>query len=149
MALEKYQEKRNFKKTTEPKGKIKKPENKKLVFVVHEHWASHHHFDLRLEQEGVLKSWAVPKNIEEANERKILAVQVEDHPYDYKDFQGTIPEGQYGAGKVKIWDKGTFEMLEKTDKSYVTKINGRKLKGTYVLFKFKPPKNWLFFKKKE
>ena len=109
MTLESYKKKRDFSKTSEPEGKEAKL-GKELVFVVHEHWASHHHFDLRLEQEGVLKSWAIPKNIEEANERKILAVQVEDHPYDYKDFEGSIPEGQYGAGTVKIWDKGTFEV---------------------------------------
>jgi DNA ligase D-like protein (predicted 3'-phosphoesterase) len=147
--LEKYKEKRDFKKTNEPKGKVKIEKPKDLIFVVHEHWATRHHFDLRIEQEGVLKSWAIPKNIEEAKERRILAVEVEDHPYDYKNFSGKIPEGQYGAGKVEIWDKGTIEILEKTDKSYIVNFKGRKLKGTYVLFKFKPPNNWLFFKKKE
>ncbi len=120
------------------------------IYVIHEHWASHHHFDIRLEMDGVLKSWAVPKDpLLTLEGKKILAVQVEDHPLEYAKFEGVIPEGSYGAGTVKIWDKGTFELLEKTDKGFVVKINGKKLKGTYVLFKFKPPKNWLFFKKKE
>ncbi len=148
MTLDNYNRKRNFERTPEPKGNIAKPE-KNLIFVVHEHWASHHHFDLRIEQDGVLKSWAIPKNIEEAGERRILAVQVEDHPYDYKDFHGTIPEGQYGAGKVEIWDNGTVEVLESNPNSYHVRFNGNKLKGEYILVKFKPPKNWLFFKKKE
>jgi len=123
--------------------------NKKLIFVVHEHWAKNHHFDFRIEEDGVLKSWAIPKNIEEANERKILAVQVADHSYDYKDFEGIIEEEQYGAGKVTIWDKGTYGPIEFSERKIVIKINGKKLKGIYVLVKFKPPKNWLFFKKKE
>jgi len=148
MTLEKYQKKRDFAKTPEPKGKGSAPK-KDIIFVVHEHWASHHHFDLRIEQDGVLKSWAIPKNIEEANERRILAVQVEDHPYDYKDFHGTIPEGQYGAGKVEIWDKGTVEIIERKQNSYHVRVHGNKLKGEYILVKFKPPKNWLFFKKRE
>ncbi len=147
--LEKYKGKRNFEKTNEPKGKVKTEKSKSLIFVVHEHHASHLHWDLRLEMDGVLKSWTIPKNIEESNKRKILAVQVADHDYNYKDFEGTIEEGQYGAGKVIIWDKGTYELIEKTDKSFVIKINGKKLNGTFVLFKFKPPNNWLFFKKKE
>jgi DNA ligase D-like protein (predicted 3'-phosphoesterase) len=99
--------------------------------------------------DGVLKSWAIPKEPSTDPSVKRLAIQVEDHPYDYKDFEGTIPEGQYGAGTVKIWDKGTYEIIEKNEKGLVIKINGTKLKGTFVLFKFKPPKNWLFFKKKE
>ena len=147
--LEKYKEKRNFEKTNEPKGKISRKKSKENIFVVHEHNASHLHWDLRLEMDGVLKSWAVPKEPPLEPDIKRLAVQVEDHPYDYKDFEGTIPEGQYGAGKVIVWDKGTYELLEKTDKGFVIKINGKKLNGIYVLFKFKPPKNWLFFKKRE
>jgi DNA ligase D-like protein (predicted 3'-phosphoesterase) len=125
------------------------PTNKKLIFVVHEHHATHLHWDLRLEMDGVLKSWAVPKEPTTDSTVKRLAVMVEDHSLEYANFEGVIPEGQYGAGTVKIWDKGTFELMEKTDKGFVIKINGLKLKGIYVLFKFKPPKNWLFFKKKE
>ena len=99
--------------------------------------------------DGVLKSWAVPKEPSTDPSVKRLAVMVEDHPIDYATFEGSIPEGSYGAGTVKIWDSGTYEMLEKTDKGFVVKINGKKLNGTYVLFKFKPPKNWLLFRKKE
>ena len=147
MSLEKYKEKRDLKKTNEPEGKVS---NKKgTIFVIHEHHATHLHWDLRLEMDGVLKSWAIPKEPSTDPSIKRLAVQVEDHPYDYKDFEGTIPEGQYGAGTVKIWDRGTYEIIEKTDKGFVIKINGKKLKGIFVLVKFKPPKNWLFFKKKE
>jgi len=131
------------------KSSVKMPSSKKLVYVVHEHWATHHHFDLRLERKGILKSWAIPKNIKEANKRRILAIQVDDHSYNYKDFEGIIEEGQYGAGKVKIWDKGTYEPISIKDKKIVFKINGEKLKGIYVLVKFKAPNNWLFFKKKE
>lgn len=123
--------------------------NKKLVYVVHEHWASHHHFDLRLEKEGGLKSWAIPKNIKEADKRKILAIQVENHEYSYKDFEGVIAEGMYGAGKVTIWDKGWYEPVEISEKKIVIDIHGKKLKGKYCLVKFRPPKNWLFFKIKE
>jgi DNA ligase D-like protein (predicted 3'-phosphoesterase) len=148
--LEKYKEKRNFKKTNEPKGEIPSKKSKETIFVVHEHHATHLHYDLRLEMEGVLKSWAVPKDpLLTLEGKKLLAINVEDHPYDYKDFEGTIPEGQYGAGKIIIWDKGNYELIEKTDKGFVIKMNGKKLNGTFVLFKFKPPNNWLFFKKKE
>ena len=151
MTLNNYIKKRKWDEngTTEPKGVVKEKSNKKLIFVVHEHWASHHHFDFRIEMDGILKSWAIPKEPPTEPDVKRLALQVEDHPYDYKDFEGTIPEGQYGAGKVIIWDKGTYELIEKTDKGFVVKMNGKKLNGTFVLFKFKPPKNWLFFKKKE
>jgi DNA ligase D-like protein (predicted 3'-phosphoesterase) len=119
----------------------------KLTYVIHEHHATHLHWDLRLEMNGVLKSWAVPK--EPSENEKRLAVQVEDHPLGYEKFEGTIPEGQYGAGKVIIWDKGTYEPIDVSDKKMIIKINGKKLKGIYVLVKFKPPKNWLFFKKKK
>ena len=147
MTLEKYKEKRDFKKTPEPSGD-KETKSNKSIYLIHEHHATHLHWDLRLEMDGVLKSWAVPKEPSINPSIKRLAVLVEDHPLDYAKFEGVIPEGQYGAGTVKIWDKGTFELLEKTDKGLVIKINGNKLKGTFVLFKFKPPNNWLFFKKK-
>ncbi len=161
MALEKYKKKRDFKKTPEPKAEltesfckkiIKKYKNFKLprpIYVIQEHWASHHHFDLRLEFNGVLKSWAVPKEPPTKSDVKRLAVQVEDHPLEYACFEGEIPPGNYGAGTVKIWDRGTFELIDKKENKIVFKINGKKLKGTYVLVKFRPPKNWLFFKKKE
>jgi len=161
MNLEKYKEKRDFKKTNEPKAELTKSFCEKIVekykdikfkrpiYLIHEHWASHHHYDLRLEFNGVLKSWAVPKNPELSKSKKILAIQVEDHPIEYAAFSGIIPPGNYGAGKVERWDIGTFELIDKKENKIVLKINGKKLKGIYVLVKFKSPNNWLFFKKKE
>jgi DNA ligase D-like protein (predicted 3'-phosphoesterase) len=118
------------------------------VFVVHEHHASRLHWDLRLEMDGVLKSWAVPKEPPlESNVRR-LAIQVEDHDFEYAKFEGEIPKGEYGAGTVKIWDRGTYELIEKADDKIIMKMKGKKLKGGYVLIKFKKAsgKNWLFFK---
>jgi DNA ligase D-like protein (predicted 3'-phosphoesterase) len=150
-----YIKKRRWNKngTTEPKGELSKVKDTKTgrpIYLIHLHDSSHLHRDLRLEMDGVLKSWAIPKDpLLTLEGKKILAVSVEDHPLSYSTFEGLIPEGQYGAGTVKIWDNGTYELIEKTDKGFVIKINGNKLKGTFVLFKFKPPNNWLFFKKKE
>lgn len=120
-------------------------------FVVQEHHASHLHWDFRLELDGVLKSWAVPKEPPKEAGVKRLAVQVDDHDLDYIDFEGEIPEGEYGAGKVKIWDKGTYEMESVHKTKMVFNLKGKKLKGGYVLLKFVKagPKNWLFFKKSE
>jgi DNA ligase D-like protein (predicted 3'-phosphoesterase) len=148
MTLERYKDKRNFKATPEPIGGEKTPKGG-AIYLIQEHHASHLHWDLRLEMDGVLRSWAVPKEPSADPTVKRLAVMVEDHPLDYAKFEGTIPEGQYGAGTVKIWDSGTFDIIEKTEKGFVIKINGKKLNGTFVLFNFKPPKNWLFFRKKE
>jgi DNA ligase D-like protein (predicted 3'-phosphoesterase) len=150
MSLEKYKSKRNFDKTQEPEGEIKKS-GKKLIYVIQRHVAKKLHFDLRLEHEGVLKSWAVPKGPPTKEGEKRLAVAVEDHPIDYAKFEGTIPEG-YGAGTVEIWDKGTYETMKWKDEEIIVDINGKKLKGMYVLIKtnFGGSKNsWLFFKKKE
>lgn len=148
MALENYKKKRDFKKTSEPKAKAKKSKGKP-IYVIQRHWASHLHNDLRLEFDRVLKSWAVPKDpLLTLEGKKLLAVQVEDHPLDYATFEGSIPKGQYGAGKVKIWDRGTFQLIDKNENKIIFKLEGKKLKGNYVLVKFKPPKNWLFFKKK-
>lgn len=143
MSLEKYYQKRHFKITSEPRGKIK--ETGKHRFVVHKHQARHLHYDFRLEMEGVLKSWAVPKGPPEKIGIKRLAVQVEDHPVDYIDFRGTIPEGQYGAGIVAIWDKGKFILKSKTKNALKFELKGKKLKGQYILTKFKD-KNWLLYK---
>jgi len=122
--------------------------SKERIFVIQKHAARRLHYDLRLEMDGVLKSWAVPKEPPKTPGIKRLAVQVEDHPIEYANFEGIIPEGHYGAGKVEIWDKGSYVLKEKTNDKIVFKLNGEKLKGTYVLLRFKGDKNWLFFKKK-
>jgi DNA ligase D-like protein (predicted ligase)/DNA ligase D-like protein (predicted 3'-phosphoesterase) len=148
--LSSYASKRNFKETPEPKGGEGK--GKKLIFVVQEHHARRLHYDLRLEKDGVLKSWAVPKGIPQSSDERRLAMQVEDHPYDYAGFEGTIPKGQYGAGTVKIWDKGSFEpKLWEDDKIEFT-LNGQRLKGRYVLVRLKRAKQdnaWLLLKGKD
>jgi len=149
MSLTLYKKKRKFSNTPEPKGKIKKS-GKKLIFVIHEHRASHHHWDFRLEINKILKSWVIPKQPPKTKGVKRLAIQVENHPIDYANFEGIIPEGQYGAGTVKIWDKGTYELKEKDSKKIEFVLHGKKLKGKYVLIKThygnKPEKSWLFFK---
>jgi len=122
--------------------------SKERIFVIQKHAARRLHYDLRLEMDGVLKSWAVPKKPPKTPGIKRLAVQVEDHPIEYANFEGIIPEGHYGAGKVEIWDKGSYVLKERTDNKIVFELNGEKLKGTYVLLRFKGDKNWLFFKKK-
>jgi len=144
MPLKKYQAKRKFKKTSEPKGKVKK--TGKNRFVIQEHWASHHHFDFRLEMAGVLKSWAVPKGLPEEIGIKRLAVQVEDHPIDYINFHGVIPAGQYGAGKVEIFDKGTYKLLEQDKNKIIFELKGKKIKGPHALIRMKNTKNWLIWK---
>jgi DNA ligase D-like protein (predicted 3'-phosphoesterase) len=122
---------------------------KKPVFVVHEHHARNLHWDLRLEMEGVLRSFAIPKEPPTEPKVKRLAIRVEDHELSYADFEGTIPKGLYGAGKVKIWDRGTYELLERTGDKIIIRLDGRKLKGEYALIKFKRAgeKEWLFFRK--
>ena len=118
-----------------------------LRFVVQEHFSSHHHFDFRLELDGVLKSWAVPKGISVKSGEKRLAVAVEDHTLNYIDFEGKIEEKNYGAGIVKIWDKGKFEIESKKEKKIVFFLKGQKLKGRYTILNFKD-NNWLLFKTK-
>ena len=111
MSLQDYYKKRDFKDTPEPKGKIDKENASR--FVVQRHKASHLHYDLRLEINGVLKSWAVPKGPSMNPKDKRLAIQTEDHPVAYLDFQGTIPKGNYGAGVMNIWDSGRFQLAKK------------------------------------
>jgi bifunctional non-homologous end joining protein LigD len=164
MSLKTYKEKRNFKKTSEPAGK-KKAAAKQLIFVVQKHDASHLHYDFRLELDGVLKSWAVPKGPSLNPEDKRLAMMVEDHPFDYKDFEGTIPKGNYGAGEVIVWDNGIYgpvggstdkeenekllnKALRKGDLKFV--LLGKKLKGEFALINMrKDEKSWLLIKKKD
>ena len=146
MRLEDYWKKRDFEKTKEPKGGEKK--NAGNIYVIQKHQARRLHYDLRLEMNGVLKSWAVPKTPPAEKGVKRLAVQVEDHPIDYAGFEGTIPEGQYGAGTVEIWDKGQYILKERDKNKLVFEIMGKTLKGNYCLVRFKGEKNWLFFKKK-
>ncbi|MGN7758700.1 DNA polymerase ligase N-terminal domain-containing protein [Chryseobacterium sp. 22532] len=164
MALKDYNEKRRFDETSEPKGKTKKSKDK-LIFVVQRHAASRLHYDFRLEMEGVLKSWAVPKGPSLDPKDKRLAMEVEDHPYDYKDFEGNIPEGNYGAGQVEVWDSGTYEPLDDTSKLSDEKellkelkagsikfiLHGKKLKGEFALVKMKNAENnaWLLIKHKD
>jgi len=150
MSLREYIRKRNFSKTKEPRGKVKISKSKKLIFVVHKHSASHLHWDLRLEMNGVLKSWAVPKEPPKTKGIKRLAIEVEDHPIAYAKFEGVIPEGNYGAGKVEIWDNGNYKLIEKTSNKIIFNLGGKKLKGKYCLIKThygnKPNKSWLLFK---
>ena len=147
--LSEYSSKRNFEVTIEPKGGEKKGD--KSIFVIQEHHARRLHYDLRLENGGVLKSWAVPKGMPESTSQRRLAVETEDHPLEYANFEGTIPEGEYGAGTVKIWDKGSFETkLWENDKIEFT-LNGQRLKGRYILVRLKRAgdKDWLLLKGKE
>jgi DNA ligase D-like protein (predicted 3'-phosphoesterase) len=147
LTLEEYHKRRNFTKSPEPKGVERKPEDSK-IFVIQKHDASHLHYDLRLEIEGVLKSWAIPKMPPEEEGIKRLAVQTEDHPLEYANFEGRIPEGQYGAGTVEVWDKGKFVLEKIKDDEIIFELQGNKMKGEFVLIRLKNQKNWLFFKKK-
>ena len=149
VTLEEYNEKRDFSKSPEPIGGVTKPAGDR--YVVQEHHASHLHWDLRLEREGVLKSWAVPKGPPEKTGDKRLAIAVEDHPLEYGGFEGVIPEGEYGAGTVKIWDSGTYEAEEWTEEKIEFIVHGERLRGPYELVRFRKAgeKNWLLFKKRE
>jgi len=147
--LKEYSSKRNLKKSGEPKAiiKISKTKPKKLIYIIHEHHATHLHYDLRLEMNGVLKSWAVPKEPPLKKGIKRLAVQVEDHPLSYAKFKGEIKEG-YGKGIVKIYDNGFYELESKKTNKIVFILHGKKLKGKYVLLKTncgKNKKGWLWF----
>jgi bifunctional non-homologous end joining protein LigD len=163
MGLKDYRSKRKFEKTPEPKAGLR-PEGSHPIFVIQKHAARALHYDLRLQLEGVLKSWAVPKGPSLNHSQKRLAVMVEDHPLDYKDFEGVIPEGNYGAGSVIIWDRGFYHhpsdpdgkeseklLLEGLRKGHMTFIlNGSKLHGEFALVKTgKDEKSWLLLKKKD
>ena len=155
-SIQAYNAKRDFTQTAEPSGKTK-ASGKKLLFVIQKHDATRLHYDFRLELDGVLKSWAVPKGLQTDMETKRLAMMVEDHPYDYARFEGTIPEGNYGAGTVMVWDIGTWENLGpepheglKEGKLHF-RLNGKKLKGEWALVRMHGPrattgKEWLMLK---
>jgi bifunctional non-homologous end joining protein LigD len=164
VSLKEYKVKRDFKETAEPKGKPKSL-GKPLIFVVQKHRATSLHYDFRLELNGVLKSWAVPKGPSMKPGEKRLAMMVEDHPYDYKNFEGIIPEGNYGAGEVIVWDSGIYApigmvnskkenekiltaSLLKGDLKFV--LAGKKLQGEFALVNMKKDgKSWLLIKKKD
>ena len=166
MSLSLYKQKRSFDATPEPGPKVKSSKSG-LKFVVQKHDATSLHYDFRLEMEGVLKSWAIPKGPSLNPEDKRLAMMVEDHPYDYKDFEGIIPEGNYGAGTVIVWDEGEYGSMDNEDKpqreqekillSQLYKgdvkisLHGKKLKGTFALVKMKGrgENAWLLIKKKD
>lgn len=116
-------------------------------FVVQKHQATHLHYDFRLEMDNVLKSWAVPKEPPTQSGIRRLAMQVEDHELNYIDFEGTIPKGEYGAGTVEIWDKGTYTLQNRTDKIIEFTLHGSRLNGNYALVNFRE-NNWLLIKKK-
>lgn len=164
MALDKYIEKRNFDHTSEPKGIINLVSDE-LIFVVQKHDATNLHYDFRLELDGVLTSWAIPKGPSMNPEDKRLAIMVEDHPFDYKDFEGIIPEGNYGAGEVIIWDNGKYKATDAIDNHESVKLlhnglkkghlaiflEGSKLKGEFDLIKLygRQENAWLLIKKKD
>ena len=157
MSLKKYSEKRNFAKTPEPLAGDPAPSAGALQFCVQRHHASHLHYDLRLESGGTLKSWAVPKGPTLDPNEKRLAMHVEDHPMDYGDFEGVIPEG-YGKGSVMLWDRGTYELLgdataeeQLARGDYKFRLIGKKLHGEFAIVRMKRGKGneWLLIKKKD
>ena len=166
MGLNHYWEKRNFKVTSEPSGKKKtttRKKAKKPIFVIQEHHASRLHYDFRLEEEGVLKSWAVTKEPSMDPQVRRLAIEVEDHPLEYAKFHGDIPRGEYGAGHVEIWDRGTFENVSKyagdpislseaIDAGHIDiMLHGEKLSGHFTLVRLKTSErqpSWLLIKAK-
>lgn len=160
--MKNYNEKRDFSKTKEPKDEPSKTRNKKPIFVIQKHDATNLHYDFRLEIDNTLKSWSVPKGPSTDPSVKRMAIPTEDHPLAYADFEGVIPQGEYGGGTVMIWDKGTIESnkkdkdgnvisLEKSFKngSIEVILHGEKLKGGYNLVEMKGGKmkgNWLLMK---
>ncbi len=163
MSLAQYKKKRSFKDTPEPEGAVKKRASK-LTFVVQRHHASHLHYDFRLELDGTLKSWAVPKGPSLNPADKRLAMMVEDHPISYATFEGDIPEGNYGAGHVDVWDHGTYQPVDEHGENITAKefahnlhkgsikfrMKGRKLKGEFALVNMhKDEKTWLLIKHRD
>lgn len=158
-SLDRYKSKRDFKKSPEPDTESVRKRKEEPIFVVQKHAAKHLHYDFRLEIGGVLKSWAVPKgpSLNPANRR--LAIETEDHPISYASFEGVIPQNQYGAGVVMIWDRGTYKNIKETKTSRQIKIKqsyesgkievelqGKKLRGGFALIKMKEKNQWLLIK---
>lgn len=163
-SLKTYRQKRDFTKTSEPSGK--KKISAVEIFVIHKHAARRLHYDIRLEAEGVLKSWAVPKGLSSDTKERRLAVRTEDHPFDYKDFEGVIPEGEYGAGEVIIWDNGNYVNITRDTKGRGISLpdaidkgkveiffEGKKIKGGYAFIRMRTTEekkeNWLIIKLKD
>ena len=145
MSLDEYRKKRDFNKTTEPEPTIQPGSNQ--IYVIQRHEARNLHWDFRLERDGVLVSWAVPKEPPTEKGVRRLAIQTEDHPMEYASFSGVIPEGEYGAGTVELWDKGTYETVKWEEKEIIVVINGERLHGQYCLIRFQKVKDgWLFFR---
>jgi len=161
--LEEYRRKRDFRRTPEPRGKTRQRPDNGLVFVVQKHAASRLHYDLRLEVDGVLKSWAIPKGPSMNTRDKRLAVPTEDHPLEYRNFEGIIPEGEYGAGRVIVWDAGTFRNITKRDGQPVPLdqaiengqlaiwMEGEKLNCGFAMTRIRDGKKpvWLLVKKRD
>jgi bifunctional non-homologous end joining protein LigD len=150
-SLKEYARKRDFKKTAEPDAGSSGTEGG-CRFVIQKHDATRLHYDLRLEMGGTLKSWAVPKGVPFAKGEKRLAVQVEDHPVSYIDFEGSIPEGQYGGGTVMVWDRGVYEPLSKSPAKELAGgklhfvLHGEKLEGEWYLVRLRDDKQWLLIR---
>ncbi len=160
MELKDYQKKRKFNSTPEPKGSGKQKSGNQTIFLIQKHQASQLHYDFRLEIDGVLVSWAVPKGPSTDPKEKKLAIRTEDHPLEYADFEGIIPKDQYGGGTVIIWDKGTYQNQRGKKMSESLKegkievwLKGKKLQGGYHLIKMKQKdqdkEQWLLFKAKD
>lgn len=159
--LAEYNAKRDFTRTAEPAGKVPKARGKTLHFVIQKHAASHLHYDFRLELDGVMKSWAVPKGPSLDPMVRRLAMEVEDHPISYNTFEGTIPQGEYGGGTVMLWDRGTYEAddggggeslrrgYEKGELRFV--MHGKRLQGGFVLARLRRPgrPQWLLIKRRD
>jgi bifunctional non-homologous end joining protein LigD len=159
--LTEYNAKRDFTRTAEPTGKVPKPRGKTLHFVIQKHAASHLHYDFRLELDGVMKSWAVPKGPSLDPSVRRLAMEVEDHPIAYNTFEGTIPQGEYGGGTVMLWDRGSYEAdddggaaslrsgYEKGELRFV--MHGKRLRGGFVLTRLRRPGRplWLLIKRRD
>jgi len=160
-SLAEYKRKRSFGQTPEPSGKKRKKSGTPPIFVIQKHDASSLHYDFRLEIGGVLVSWAVPKGPSTDPKEKRLAMRTEDHPMEYADFEGVIPEGEYGAGRVMVWDTGTYRKLEEKQGKQKTMeqsledghitvwLEGRKLKGGYAITRLGQGKRWLLVKMRD